>query len=165
MSDLNRGFAAGAESAAQTIEAIARQWEAPIAQVAAVRLFADMVTKAIRESADKMVRSQSCGVRATHRQHEWMDGPLRRDCLGVPVQGRRKAPSLMAAPPSPEDRIRATFLLDNLDAAIETLPPECQPSGVDPADCRHQRSERLLLKTGRMYCGECGTRLPEEDTA
>ncbi len=65
--------------------------------------------------------------------------------------------------PSPEDRIRATHLLDTLDAAIESLPPEARPSVTDPADCDHPRAERHLLTTGRMYCGQCGTRLPDED--
>ncbi len=70
----------------------------------------------------------------------------------------------MTGPLSPEDRIRATRLLDTLDAAIERLPPEARLSGINPADCGHPPAERLPLKTGRMYCGECGTRLPGEDT-
>jgi hypothetical protein len=71
---------------------------------------------------------------------------------------------VVTGPPSPEDRIRATHLLDTLDAAIETLPPECRPSGISPDNCGHPVAERHLLKTGRMYCGECGGRLPDEDT-
>lgn len=71
----------------------------------------------------------------------------------------------MTGQPSPEDRIRATYLLDTLDAAIERLPPECRPSGIDPAVCGHPVAERHLLRTGRMYCGQCGVRMPGEDTS
>lgn len=58
-------------------------------------------------------------------------------------------------------RIRATWALDQLDAVIESLPPECRPSGVDPADCPHPLAERWQGRgSGRTYCGECGIRVP-----
>jgi hypothetical protein len=49
--DFNRGFVAGAETAARTVEAVALRWQAPPEQAGAVRLFADMVAKAVREAA------------------------------------------------------------------------------------------------------------------
>ncbi len=49
--DFNRGRVAGAEAAARTIEAVAAEWKAPPEQAGAVRLFADMVAKAVRGAA------------------------------------------------------------------------------------------------------------------
>lgn len=59
------------------------------------------------------------------------------------------------------ERILATWALDQLDAAIESLPPECRPSGVDPAGCPHPVAERWQSRGRRTYCGECGTLLPQ----
>ncbi len=42
-----------------------------------------------------------------------------------------------------------------------------EPAGTvlpEYTDCGHPHPERHLLKTGRMYCGDCGARLPGEDT-
>lgn len=62
----------------------------------------------------------------------------------------------MTTNPTPEQRILATHLLDNLDAVIETLPPECRPSGIDPSECGHPRAENWHGPNGRVYCGGCG---------
>lgn len=60
---------------------------------------------------------------------------------------------------SPEDRIRATRIVDTLDAAVESLPPDCRPRNVDPAVCPHPAVERWHGRSGRVYCGDCGGRL------
>lgn len=59
-------------------------------------------------------------------------------------------------------RIRATYALDILDAAIESLPPECRPRGLDPALCGHDPEERWHSPNGRRtLCTDCGTWMPE----
>ncbi len=77
-----RAFLAGAESAAQTVEAVARVWQDEPYAKAAVDKFAEMVARAVRESADAMVRPRSCGVRTSHRMHG--------DCLGVLAHEERE---------------------------------------------------------------------------
>lgn len=54
-------------------------------------------------------------------------------------------------------RILATHLLDNLDAAIETLPPECQP--LDPATCEHPTDAHKQFRDSRVVCLDCGSQL------
>ncbi len=56
--------------------------------------------------------------------------------------------------PTPEQRIVATHALDNLDAAIESLPPACRPGATDPARCRHDPG-RFQAPSGRWFCEEC----------
>lgn len=62
---------------------------------------------------------------------------------------------------SPDDRIRATYLIDILDAAIETLPPEARPGPyVDPATCAHPALFQFehAPEPRRWYCDICGAR-------
>ncbi len=66
--------------------------------------------------------------------------------------------------PTPEDRIRATYLLDLLDAAIEALPPDASPGPyVDPAVCPHPPGARFQFDTAppprRWYCELCSARV------
>ncbi len=58
---------------------------------------------------------------------------------------------------TPEQRILATHLLDNLDAAIAGLPPGCQP--LDPAVCGHAEDGHKRYRDGRLLCLDCGSQL------
>ncbi len=58
LSALRRGYVAGTEAAARTMERIAAEWKAPPEQAGAVRLFADMVAKAVREAAVGLMEEQ-----------------------------------------------------------------------------------------------------------
>ncbi len=59
----------------------------------------------------------------------------------------------------PDRRIRATFLVDLLDAVIADLPPGCQP--LDPAVCGHPEDAHKRYRDGRLICLDCGTDLKE----
>jgi hypothetical protein len=54
---------------------------------------------------------------------------------------------------TPEQRIVATHLLDDLDAAIATLPPECRP--LDPDMCGHPEDGRKRFGDD-VRCLDCG---------
>jgi hypothetical protein len=55
--------------------------------------------------------------------------------------------------PTADDRIRATYLVDLLDAAMERMG---FPPPTDPAECSHPAEEQWVLRPGRQACGECG---------
>ena len=55
---------------------------------------------------------------------------------------------------TPENRIRATFLLDTLDAVLEGLPEGCRP--LDPAVCGHPEDGHKRYRDGRLLCLDCG---------
>ncbi len=52
-----------------------------------------------------------------------------------------------------EDRIRATYAVDLLDAVMESYG---FPRPPDPTECSHPSDEQWVLRPGRIACGECG---------
>jgi hypothetical protein len=61
--------------------------------------------------------------------------------------------------PSPDDRIRATYLVDMLDA-VTAAHPEIAP--LDPAMCGHAAEARKTFRDGRVLCLDCGKEMPDD---
>ncbi len=81
---------------------------------------------------------------------------------------RRLQRGRLVTAPLPEDRIRATYLLDLLDAVAETLPPEARLGPyVDPAGCPPSPGARFQFATApppRRWDREtCGARVDPPD--
>ncbi len=61
--------------------------------------------------------------------------------------------------PSPDDRIRATYIVDLLDA-VTVDHPEWAP--LDPVTCGHPAEARKTFRDGPTLCLDCGKENPDD---